>query len=64
MFTIKPDSTAQQQTIQVTYQDGENAVISQGLSGGENVVLTGQSRLSPGTRVTIDKGNSTAVSKS
>lgn len=63
VFTIKPDSTAQQQTIQVTYQDGESAVISQGLSGGENVVLTGQSRLSPGTRVTIDTGNSTAVSK-
>ncbi len=63
VFTIKPDSTAQQQTIQVTYQDGESAVISQGLSGGENIVLTGQSRLSPGMRVTIDTGNSTAVSK-
>jgi len=64
VFTIKPDSTVQQQTVQVTYQDGDNAVISQGLNGGDNVVLTGQSRLSPGTRVTIDKGNSTAVSKS
>jgi membrane fusion protein, multidrug efflux system len=64
VFTIKPDSTAQQQTVEVSYQDGGNAVISQGLSGGDNVVLTGQSRLSPGTRVTIDKGNSTAVSKS
>jgi multidrug efflux system membrane fusion protein len=62
VFTIKSDSTAQQQTVQVTYQDGDNAVISQGLNGGDNVVLTGQSRLSPGTRVTIDKGNSTAVS--
>jgi multidrug efflux system membrane fusion protein len=63
VFTIKPDNTAQQQTLQVSYQDDDSAVISQGLNGGENVVLTGQSRLSSGTHVAIDTHNSTVVSK-
>jgi multidrug efflux system membrane fusion protein len=41
VFTIKPDNAAQQQTVKVSYQDDNNAVISLGLSGGENVVSPG-----------------------
>jgi hypothetical protein len=37
--------------IQLGYQDEASAVVTKGLSGNETVVVAGQSRLSPGTRV-------------
>ena len=51
VYTVKPDSTVQEQAVQLAYQDDNIAVIGKGVSGGENVVLTGQSRLAPGTHV-------------
>ena len=38
-------------TIQTGYQDDNKAVVTEGLSGKETVVMSGQSRLSPGMRV-------------
>jgi multidrug efflux system membrane fusion protein len=57
VYTVKPDDTAQQQKVQVAYQDDDAAVISSGVAGGENVVVTGQSRLAPGTHVAMKQGN-------
>lgn len=51
VFTVKPDSTVQQQPIQVAYQDASTVVIAKGIAAGQPVVTTGQSRLANGTRV-------------
>ena len=56
VYTVKPDDTVQEQAVQLAYQDDDIAVIGKGLTGGENVVLTGQSRLAPGTRVAMNAG--------
>lgn len=51
VYTVKPDQTVDQIGVQVGYQDSDIAVITKGLSGNEKVVVAGQSRLAPGTRV-------------
>jgi multidrug efflux system membrane fusion protein len=55
VYTVKPDHTVQQQTVQLAYQDAESAVVSKGVQAGQTVVVTGQSRLAPGTKVAIDQ---------
>ena len=60
VFVVKPDRTAAVQPITVGYQTASLAVVAKGLSGGEQVVVQGQSRLDNGTRVSID--NKTAMS--
>ena len=56
VYTVKPDNTVQAQAIDVAYQDDAIAVIAKGMTSGENVVLSGQSRLAPGIRVALDTG--------
>lgn len=51
VFLVKPDSTAALQPIDVDQDDGQTAVVAKGLSGGERVVLAGQSRLSISAKV-------------
>jgi multidrug efflux system membrane fusion protein len=51
VFVVRPDGTAVHQTVSVGYQDSTIAEITQGLTGGEQVVLDGQSRLENGTKV-------------
>lgn len=51
VFLVKPDSTAALQPIDVDQDDGQTAVVAKGLSGGERVVLAGQSRLFIGAKV-------------
>jgi membrane fusion protein, multidrug efflux system len=51
VFQVKPDHTVAQTTIQVGYQDGGLAVVTRGLSSDAMVVVSGQYRLAPGTRV-------------
>jgi multidrug efflux system membrane fusion protein len=51
VYVVKPNQTAEQVNIQVGYQDSGQAVVTQGLSGGEVIVVAGQSRLAPGSRV-------------
>jgi multidrug efflux system membrane fusion protein len=51
VYVVKPDQTVAVTSVQEGYQDNGRAVITQGLSGNDTVVVTGQSRLSPGTRV-------------
>ncbi len=52
VFVVKPDSTVEQQAVTVAYDDGTRAVMGKGVSSGENIVTSGQSRLGPGTHVT------------
>jgi multidrug efflux system membrane fusion protein len=51
IYVVKPDHTVAETTVQEGYQDDSRSVITKGLSGHETVVVAGQSRLSPGTRV-------------
>ncbi len=64
VYTVKPDSTVQEQDVQVAYQDDDKVVVSKGVSGDDTVVLTGQSRLAPGTRVALNKGSAPSNGKS
>jgi multidrug efflux system membrane fusion protein len=51
VFVVKPDNTAASQPVEVGQDDGHAVVVAKGLSGGERVVLAGQSRLSIGALV-------------
>lgn len=51
VFVVRPDQTAAVQLIEVAQEDSRMAVVSKGLAAGDRVVLTGQSRLTNGTRV-------------
>ncbi len=64
VYVVKPDDTVAQVTVQEGYQDNGRAVITKGLSGGENIVVTGQSRLSPGTRVQAKAATQTPAENS
>jgi len=48
---VKPDNTVAKQDVRVGYQDETAMLITDGLAGGETVVLSGQLRLQPGARV-------------
>jgi multidrug efflux system membrane fusion protein len=64
VYTIQPDSSVQARDVQIAYQDDDAAVLSNGVNGGDTVVLTGQSRLAPGTRVALNKASAPANGKS
>ena len=57
VYVVQQDQTVQQASIQAGYEDGGRTVITKGLSGGETVVQSGQSRLAPGTKIKITSGN-------
>lgn len=51
VFLVKPDSSVTQVPVTVSYQDSGMSVISKGVAAGDTVVVSGQSRLSAGTKV-------------
>jgi len=51
VYVVKPDTTVAKQSVEIGYQDESAALVTDGLAGGETVVLSGQLRLQPGTRV-------------
>jgi multidrug efflux system membrane fusion protein len=64
VYTVQPDSSVQERDVQIAYQDDNTAVVSKGVNGGDTVVLTGQSRVAPGTKVALNKGSASASGKS
>jgi multidrug efflux system membrane fusion protein len=58
VYVLKPDQTVDQMDVQAGYQEVDRAVVTKGLTGNETVIVSGQSRLAPGTRV-----KATAVSQ-
>ena len=60
VYVVKPDQTVAQANIQVGYEDDGRAVVTQGLSANQTVVLSGQSRLAPGTHVTATDASTAA----
>jgi multidrug efflux system membrane fusion protein len=57
VFVVKPDQTVELRDVKVVRVEGEDAVISSGLSPGDTVVTVGQLRLAPGMRVTAGKSS-------
>ena len=55
VYVVSPDRTAAIRKVQVERQQGEEAVIAQGLTAGEEVVTDGQLRLTPGAHVRTDQ---------
>jgi multidrug efflux system membrane fusion protein len=53
VYVVQPDHAVASQAITVGYQNTTLAVVTGGLSGNENVVIGGQSRLQAGTKVSI-----------
>jgi multidrug efflux system membrane fusion protein len=53
LFVIKPDDTVEQRTVTVAETEDDLAVVTKGLSAGEQIVVDGQYRLQQGTKVSI-----------
>lgn len=56
VFLIKNDSTVAPQPVTVTQIENNTALIGKGLKTGDKIVTSGQSRLYPGSKVAIQKG--------
>ena len=57
VYVIKDNSTVAAQPITVTEVEGGTALIGKGLQGGEKIVVSGQTDLSPGFKVAIKQGS-------
>lgn len=53
VYLVAADNTVRTQPVDVGYEDETTAVITQGVQAGQTVVIEGQSRLAPGSRVII-----------
>ena len=53
VFVVKPDQTVEARPVVPGAADGRDVVITSGLTAGERVVIDGQLRLAPGTRVEV-----------
>jgi multidrug efflux system membrane fusion protein len=51
VFVVEPSSTVEVRPVKVAREANDQAVIGSGLAEGETVVVEGQLRLSPGTRI-------------
>jgi multidrug efflux system membrane fusion protein len=51
VYVVKPDQTVDQVNVKIAYQDAGRSVVAQGLSANQTVVVSGESRLAPGTHV-------------
>ncbi|WP_246024569.1 efflux RND transporter periplasmic adaptor subunit [Azospirillum ramasamyi] len=52
-YVIKDDLTVEQRPIKVAHQEENKAIIDEGLTPGERVVVDGQYRLQPGSKIRI-----------
>ncbi len=53
VYVVKSDQTVARQTVTIGYEDESVAIVTDGLSGNEEVVTNGQVRLQPGTHIRI-----------
>ena len=53
VLLVKPDKTADRRVVEVAYDDGTTAVVSKGLGAGDQVIVSGQSRVSTGSRLAL-----------
>jgi multidrug efflux system membrane fusion protein len=62
VYVVDSSGKAQQRSVRVERTAGPVAVIASGLNDGEQVVVEGQSRISPGASVTVVTGSDSAGS--
>jgi multidrug efflux system membrane fusion protein len=55
VFVVKPDSTVELRNIKIARAEGDITVVASGLQAGDQVVIVGQLRLAPGTKVNVGK---------
>ena len=59
-YVIKPDKSVEMRAIKVAQTEGNEVLIEDGLQAGEQVVVDGQSKLQPGSRVELTSGAKTS----
>jgi multidrug efflux system membrane fusion protein len=64
VFVVKDDSTVELRAVKVARMDERDAVIEEGLAGGETVVTDGQLRLVPGAAISLMESVGQAGGKS
>ena len=52
-YVVQPDMSTEVRKVAVERVDGDNAIVASGLRAGETVVVKGQLRLAPGSKVVI-----------
>ncbi len=55
-FVIKPDQTVELRTVKVAQIEDGRALIDEGVEAGERVVVDGQYKLQPGSKVQVSDG--------
>ncbi len=55
VYVVKPDQTVEMRVIKIARAEGDDSVVASGLQPGEQVVVVGQLRLAPGTKVNVGK---------
>jgi multidrug efflux system membrane fusion protein len=63
VFVVKSDKTVELRNITLERQTADSAVVKDGLTAGEVVVIDGQIRLVPGSKVSIKSGPGAAPAK-
>jgi multidrug efflux system membrane fusion protein len=53
VYVVKPDKTAEMRSVTVAAEQAGESVIEKGVAPGETVVVSGQLRLTPGTKVEL-----------
>ena len=59
VYVVKPDNTADLRLVTLGQRQGDNIVVSQGVTPGENVIVAGQMTVVPNSRVRVDTGGAT-----
>ncbi|HEX5214161.1 MAG TPA: efflux RND transporter periplasmic adaptor subunit [Vicinamibacterales bacterium] len=53
IYVVKSDQTVEARPVKVAWTEGTESVISTGVTPGETIVIDGQLRLAPGSRITV-----------
>jgi multidrug efflux system membrane fusion protein len=55
VYVVKADQTVEMRLIKIARAEGDDTVVASGLQAGEQVVVVGQLRLAPGSKVSVGK---------
>jgi multidrug efflux system membrane fusion protein len=55
VYVVKPDQTAELRPVTLGQRQGDDVVVTTGVTSGEQVVVTGQLTVVPGAKVRVDK---------
>ena len=56
VYVVKPDMTVELRNIKIARAEANDTVVASGLQAGDQVVVVGQLRLAPGTKVNLGQG--------